>query len=626
MQSSTKYLQLLFKRLLLALLMFTLCRFIFYLLNQKYFPHAGLMDSLSGVVFDVSAICMYFAPFILFSLMYFAIGKFKFYHFVNNFLFHVSSVLTISMNALDFEFFKFTSKRSTCDFFTMMSYGNDAENLIPSMIKKYWFIVIIGLSLIILSFYLYKKTRKFQKALVNPGYKKGIIYFILSAILVFGGARMSFGIKPLNLNHASAYATPENIPLVLNTPFSMIKTIEEQSLRQEKYMSDKEALKYYNPVTTYAGNDSLAAKPNVIIFLMESFSNEYIGFLSGKKTYAPFLDSLMRQSTVFVNGFANGKRSIEATPTVTASLPSLMESAYISSSFANNKLSSVASKLKEMGYNTGFFHGATNGSMGFDIFAKSHGYDNYYGRSEFGNDKFHDGTWGIYDEEFFQYWIKILDKEKEPFLSTHFTLTAHSPYPLPERYKKVFTGGPTLMHDSQRYADMALRKFFQVAKTKSWFKNTLFIFVADHSSDSNTEEFQNAYGRYKIPFIIYNCKQLPIGKRYEIAQQTDIMPTVLDLTGYKGKSLGYGKSVLRKGYRFAVQYVNGVYQMIDSIHVLQFDGKKLMTMYDRIKDPLCKTNILEKNQKIANEKVKYLEAYLQDYFYRMQFNKLTEGE
>lgn len=622
MLSKNSYIRLLLVRLGLALAIFTLCRILFFLLNTKYFPNAGFVDFLAGIVFDISAISMFFSPFILFSMLYFLIGDFKFYNHINNLFYHTASIICISLNSLDFEFFKFTSKRSTYDFFTMMSYGDDAQNLIPSMIKKYWFVVLMGLAIIAISIYSYNRTRKSQLNLIKPTSAYGIGMFLLFSGIFFMGGRMSFGLKPLNLNHASNYASPENIPLVLNTPFSMIKTINEQQLPYEEYFSETELKKYFDPISTFVGNDSIQ-KPNVVIFIMESMSREFNGFLTGKKTYTPFLDSLMGQSLVFTNAFANGKRSIEATPTITGSIPSFMESAFISSSFSNNRIRGLGEILSELGYSTSFFHGATNGSMAFDSYTLSHGYSKYYGRKEFNNDKFHDGTWGIYDEEFFQYWIKVLDKEKAPFFSTHFTLTAHSPYPLPEKYKKTFTGGPTLMHDSQGYADFALKRFFETAKKKAWFKNTIFIFVADHTSDSNEEEYENAYGRYRVPLIIYQQNSNFKGKDTKIVQQTDIMPTVLELIGYRGKAISFGKSVFKNGYRFSVQYVNGVYQLIDSSVVLQFNGKIPIALYKYKKDALLKTNLLEKEKAIVISRLNYLKAFLQAYFYRMQNNKLS---
>lgn len=610
-------------RIGIAMGFFTICRIVFFLLNTKYFPHAGLGDFLWGIMFDMVAVSMFFSPFILFSLLYFGIGKFRFYHHINNFLFHAASILCISLNALDFEFFKFTSKRSTYDFFTMMGYGDDAQNLIPSMMKKYWLVVLTGVLIIAAAIYVYGRTRKMQQQLVQPTLGKGAVFFVLFSGVFFLTGRMSFGVKPLNLNNASNFASPENIPLVLNTPFSMIKTINEHQLPYQEYFGQEQLLKYYNPVNEFTGNDSIQTKPNVVVVIMESMSREFTGYLTGKKTYTPFLDSLMGQSLVFTNAFANGKRSIEATPTITGSIPSFMESAFISSAYSNNRINGLGELLKDMGYSNTFFHGATNGSMAFNSYAEGHGFARYYGRKEFNDDAFYDGTWGIYDEEFFQYWCKILDAETQPFFCTHFTLTAHSPYPLPERYKKIFTGGPTPMHNSQGYADFALKRFFKTASAKPWFKNTWFVFVADHTSDSNEEEYENAYGRYRIPLFIYRYGSPLKGKQEQVVQQTDIMPTVLDLVGYKGKALCFGKSVFKDGYRFAVQYVNGVYQLVDENYVLQFNGHEAMALFDRHKDPLLKENLLTSKKVLADEKLNYLKAFLQQYFYRMQYNKLT---
>jgi hypothetical protein len=104
------------------------------------------------------------------------------------------------------------------------------------------------------------------------------------------------------------------------------------------------------------------------------------------------------------------------------------------------------------------------------------------------------------------------------------------------------------------------------------------------------------------------------------------MPTVLDLIGYNGKAVSFGKSVLQDGYRFSVQYVNGVYQLIDSSVVLQYNGKIPIALYEHKKDPLLKTNILDKKPALAKSRLNYLKAFLQQYFYRMQNNKLSAIE
>src|SRR6185369_31108 len=169
-------------------------------------------------------------------------------------------------------------------------------------------------------------------------------------------------------------------------------------------------------VQSYHANSDSVKKKNVVIIIVESLSREFVGALNDKKEYeyyTPFLDSLIPHSLTFKYAFANGKRSIEALPSVTAAIPSLTE-AYVLTPYSTDQINSIASVLKKYGYESSFFHGAHEGSMGFSAFMKMAGVDRSYSKKEYNNDKDYDGTWGIYDEEFLQYWAKNLDTFKQP--------------------------------------------------------------------------------------------------------------------------------------------------------------------------------------------------------------------
>ena len=163
-------------------------------------------------------------------------------------------------------------------------------------------------------------------------------------------------------------------------------------------------------------------KKNVFVIILESFSSEHIGALThqiGNKNtdFTPFLDSLAEKSLVF-EGFANGKRSIEGIPAILASLPTWMTEDFITSQYSSNKFNSLASILKAEGYNTSFFHGGKNGTMGFDAFSKSAGFEFYYGKNEYPDQSDFDGSWGISDEPYLQYIAKTLNTTPEPFLGS----------------------------------------------------------------------------------------------------------------------------------------------------------------------------------------------------------------
>src|SRR5690606_14279042 len=138
--------------------------------------------------------------------------------------------------------------------------------------------------------------------------------------------------------------------------------------------------------------------------------------------------------------------------------------------------------LGEKGYETAFFHGAPNGSMGFSAYMQLAGIKNYYGKNEYNNDDDFDGIWGIWDEPFMQFMAKKLDTFKQPFFSSFFSLSSHHPFKVPEHYAGKFPKGQLPLHEPIGYVDNALRQFFNTASKSEWYKNTLFVIVADHAS------------------------------------------------------------------------------------------------------------------------------------------------
>ena len=162
-------------------------------------------------------------------------------------------------------------------------------------------------------------------------------------------------------------------------------------------------------------------KPNVVVFIVESFGREYIGAFNKNakipnyKSHAPFLDSLSQHSLIFTNAYANGRQSIHGMSSVLAGIPSFKD-AFTSSPYPKQKIESLVSTLQSEGYDTSFFHGAPNGSMGFLGFGNILGYNHYYGKTEYNNDEDFDGVWGIWDEPFFQFFSKTLTTKKQPFM------------------------------------------------------------------------------------------------------------------------------------------------------------------------------------------------------------------
>ncbi|MEX2379315.1 MAG: sulfatase-like hydrolase/transferase [Vicingaceae bacterium] len=600
----------------IALLIFSLCRFLFYLFNYSYFTDIDFNIFWGGLRFDWMTITLLYSPFLLAHLIDFK-GKSK----ILKVLFHLSNSLAIAFNCMDLEYFKFTFKRTTSDLFVTAGIENDILNLLPAFLKDYWYVVLIALLLIWLSEYLYHKTERFEPNW--PGLGKYTAFLIPVIVLYFIGFRGGLQYKPLNVIQAGQYAEAQNIPLVLNTPFTIIKSATKEDLSPVNYFPDEEVDNYYSPLLKLKV-DSIHKPLNVVLIIAESFSKEYIGAFNDYKGYTPFLDRLIDKSYVVENTFANGKKSIEALPAILSGIPTLMNTAYISSKYGSNRIESIGSKLKEKGYRTAFYHGGENGTMGFNAFTKIAEIEEYIGRDQYPHSGDYDGNWGIFDEPFLQFCVEDLSKNKKPFFAGIFTLSSHHPYTVPEKYSDKFKGGPLPILKSVEYADYALQQFFESAEKEDWFNNTLFVITADHTSQTFKKAYNNRMGMFAIPLIFYAPKHISPARLEKVSQQNDIFPSIMDYLGDKEEILTFGQSVFNSEEGFSVSYINQVYQLIEGDFCLQFDGEESIAFYHWKEDPGLHENLI-KGTKFTQEKKRMeqkLKAIIQQYNKRMIQNQL----
>lgn len=581
-----------------------------------------------GFQFDLSAIIYLNFIFIILSLIPGNLKEKSTYQKSLRILFIVINSLALSTNFGDIEYFKFTDKRSTADLINYLGMGDDFSTLLPQYLKDFWHLSLFWIASVLFAWFAYPKlnNQKTLKRTSVKGYLLQSFTFIITISLVYIAAR-GIDLKPLRIINAAQYTSSQNIPLVLNTPFTLLKTYNKKDLTLKKYFNEKELTHIYHPIHNYT-DSSQFQKDNVVIIIMESFGKEYIGALNNNEGYTPFLDSLIKKSKVFPFAYANGKKSIEALPSILSSLPPLMDNSFITSSFSANQLTSLATTLKKKGYHSSFFHGGTNGTMGFDHFIKLAEIEEYYGRSEYNNEDDYDGNWGIYDEEFFQYFANKLNEFQKPFFSSIFSLSSHHPYTIPEKHKGKFPKGKLAIHQSIRYADYSLMKFFETASTMPWFSNTLFIITADHTSLTRDKYYKTKIGRYSIPVIFYHPGDSSLtGIDSTITQQIDIMPSILDYLNYDQEFVAYGNSVFdNNSDQLAINYLNGIYQFIKENYTLHFDGNKSIALFNTKSDSLLKNNLINSSPEKVIELEKQLKAIVQSYNDRLINNDLTIEE
>ncbi len=476
--------------------------------------------------------------------------------------------------------------------------GTEFYKLLPTFLLQYWYLIFLYIIIVYSIIKVYHKTSYVKIAAKNSikNYVVASFSFILCIGISIIAMRGGLQLKPLSIINATEVVEVKNTAAVLNTSFSIINTFKRKRLSTLNYVKPELLDACFNGMHNPNTNE-IFNKQNVVIIIVESLSNHYLGYFN-RDAKTPFLDSLFSQSLVFANGFANATESIQGIPAILTSIPSWQEEAFIYSPYATNKTSSLASLLKPEGYQSSFFHGGKNGTMGFDAFIKAAAFDNYYGKDEYNNNQDYDGNWGIWDEPFLQFTANTLAQSKQPFISAVFTLNTHHPFTIPEKYKNKFQqkGHPIL--SCVQYTDYSLARFFEKVKTMDWFKNTLFVLTADHASPNfYSNNIPLLELNYNIPIVFYKPDNSLKGSSSIIANQIDILPSILDLLHYPTAYFSIGNSLFNKNCTpFSINYNAGIYQYIDSLYCYQFNGKNGIGLYQWKIDSSLNKNLITSNQ------------------------------
>jgi len=533
-------LRLLLRRFSLLLGLYFLLRLGFYAFNYGTFRGIStgsvLLAFWHGFRFDIAALLWLNLLLVLASLLV-PVGNKHGQQLLRG-LYVMLNVPGIIVNVIDWEYFKFIGRRTSSELTTI---GDDVLRQAGQMLTHYWYLLLPVLGLAALLWWLCPMPGPESPDARPRGRRltQRAIEFALTSLLVVLGLRGGLQLKPLRPGAAFEQQPAVLGHLALNSTFTLLKTFDLPATERLHYFASEAALRQALQAPTLPRRPAPAPPPaNVVVLLLESFASEYTGIENDGRGYTPFFDSLATHGGVlFRENYANGRRSIEALPAVLAGLPSLLEEPFITSTFQTNEVHGLGEILARHGYTTAMYHGATNGTMGFDMFAGLAGMQRYYGLNQYPQgDKSldYDGHWGIFDEPYLQYFNQQLSATQQPFFATLFTLSAHDPFTLPAPYRGKFPKGTEPIHPTIAYTDMALRRFFAAASHQPWYANTVFILTADHTSQSDRAGYQNTLGHQKTPLLIFRPgKPLPPANTHRITSQTDVPATVLDMLGLR---------------------------------------------------------------------------------------------
>ncbi len=618
-----------------------LTQLIFYLYNRHSF-HVEARDIgpilVGNLRFSVSIVSLLLIPYFVLSMLPF-LRSFKFVQKLMSVFYTIVNFILVFTGFIDVYYYQFSPKRSTLSVFDMFLASSPNLDFLKSLIKDYWLGALLLIGLTCLSYRLCNKLSsplktRLSKKLIYSYLANMVLFLLVLVSLVY--TYRGFGRKPISLVNTLDYSRSDLADLIVNTPFVMLKTLDNKDLVLIKKFDDTSVLEQiYTPlIKTGVIKDNQDSRlkcllntkvRNVVIIMLESFSPEYVGAYnqSMPETTTPFLDSVINQSVSF-RGFATSSNTAQAFVSIHLGIPALLNDSYIFSKYSTNKVKALPQILKDHGFTTNFMTGDNNGVLYFDSFSSSIGFDHYYAKNEY--DKFapgnsdYNGTWGVYDDKFFNLVAHVLSTSKQPFFTTFLTTASHHPFLLPPEYQSVFVQkeGEHPIVKMVRYTDMALEKFFKKIETTDWYRDTLFVFTADHNTYLSPQASANTKSKFEVPIFFYKPGWSCSGKVDELISQVDLFPIILDILGIKEDIISFGK-----GLDYLDRYVtvknNGLYTLIKKDYIIRSNENASNVFCE---SPDSDTSKCDK----AQDDIRFFEAFLQQYTSRIILNKTYPSE
>lgn len=629
-------------RVVLLYVVLMLCRLAFVLYNTEVLGAIEWSEVpmlLKGALrFDTVSIIYANCLWLVLSLLPFRFRERRLYSDMLYWLYVVvNAVVVVAINMSDAVYFRYTQKRFTAEEIFFADNSNSVWLVIKFLFEN-WYLVIYGVLLIVLLAKAYGRNVRPQPLL------RGVAYYGFSTLLLgatitlaVGGVRGGFSrmVRPIAVPVAMQYAADgKKANVVLSNPFCIIRTKSGGGIEVPHYFEPKELNRIYSPCHQVADSTAVSlAGRNVVIFVMESLSAEHSAYLcpeiyanEEQKGYTPFLDALMRDGYTFSRMYANGKRSIQALPSIWSSIPSLKKP-FMLMAESLGESRPMPRILADKGYSTSFFCGSERGSMGFGAYANAAGFARNYSLEDYvqccGRGDF-DGYWGIWDDCFLSFMGKEIDGMQEPFLASVFTISSHHPFVVPDEWKECLPEGKTKVHRCVAYADAAIKRFFYENRHKEWFERTVFVFVADHVSSERFAPRSNVlpYDMHIVGFI-YTPDGALKGQYEGVTSQIDIMPTMMGLMGVDEPYFAYGRDVFGEQPAPCIVIYDNGYKGITDTHIFSFEGDMVTEIYE-LGDLSRSRNLLGEVDKERVEQ--YIKAFIQQYYANARDKNFRVGD
>lgn len=408
-------------------------------------------------------------------------------------------------------------------------------------------------SIVILFFWIFRKW--FYKPIeYKYSYILSPLFLIISMPLLVLGARGGFDPIPISASEVYFSKHPFVNATTVNNLFNIaVSIVENASLDQNAFsfypdqQADQRVTQLYKPQKDTTINILSSPNPNIVLILLESWGADLIESLGGDSRITPNFNQLEKEGILFTNIYSNGRRSEQGMSSIFGGFPSISFTNIVSQPEKSSKLPSFVKAMNNLNYHTSFNFGGELRYGNIKGYIMSNGFQTVKENRDF-NDKIPRGRLGIHDHYLYDEVASQLDATPQPFFTSIYTLSSHNPYDQPQIVSiPQWNLDEEPYVQSAHYADYAIGRFVENAKNSSWYANTIFILIADHSHRSYKQYDWESPESHKIPLLIFGNpikKELKGTQITTIGTNSDLAPTLMSMLNLPADQFQFSKNLL----------------------------------------------------------------------------------
>ena len=566
-----------------------------------------------ALLYDAACIAFVNMPLFIFLLVAAKLLRNRFIKVLVMIIFTVLNTFLILLNTVDIFYYRFHLQRADADLLYVLR---------NPFVNGTWNVLLIVLAIFVFSFaialFIYTGILKMIRSekRINRFIPTNILLIVFISLFYLSGSKKILPTYPLTALEAV------QLPIVQNSLHTFIYSLyrqNETALPAQNYMSSAQQQSLFS-IHKKAGIGSLAKK-NIVLFIMESVPFDFFDSSSRYKVTMPFLDSLINKSTFFNNAFSFSYNSNKGITAILAGIPTITDIPLYHSNYTAISRTAIGKALAKNNYSSSFFIGDNYDDFGFAQCCKWLGIQHYYCMQDIpGNKQMEKHSMGLHDEYVLNFMQQKISTLQQPFFAVQYNISTHYPFDIPKSYvdKNPNPNTTEPMRNMQYYND-CLQHFFADAAKQDWYKNTVFIFCADHWAQPDTKNIKvDEVSSFRIPVFIYEPDREKKVTISSPVSQLDILNTVLHFSNFQDSFISYGINLMDTSlqpHRTVYNKINNaVYQAINDEYVAGFNAidDKVLYCYAYKKDAEKKNNLIGQfKQPATDSMIVRLKAFLQ---------------